>query len=74
MFRNFILSAFRNLVRNKFQSIIQILSLAIGVTVFIMIGLYLYDILTLDSLNMNKDQIYRVEDHNKRFSSYDYRT
>ena len=62
MFQNFLLSAIRNLNRNKVQSIIQILSLALGLMVFILISLYTYDELTIDRSNENLDRVYRIED------------
>ncbi|MCP4313807.1 MAG: FtsX-like permease family protein [Bacteroidetes bacterium] len=61
MFLIFLKSAYRNMVRNWVQSLIQILSLAIGLTVFSMIALFLYDELTVDRSNENLDQIYRIE-------------
>ena len=61
MLLNFLKSAYRNLVRNKVQSLIQVLSLAIGLTVFTMIVLYLYDELTVDRSNENLKQVYRIE-------------
>lgn len=40
MFKNFFLTAPRNIVRNKIQSAIQVTSLTIGITAAILIGLY----------------------------------
>jgi putative ABC transport system permease protein len=40
MFKNFFLTAHRNIVRNKIQSAIQVTSLTIGITAAILIGLY----------------------------------
>lgn len=64
MFRNFLISALRNLQNNKFQSLIQILSLAVGLTVFSMIALYLYDELTVDAANKDSERIFRIENLN----------
>jgi len=63
MFRNFIFSAHRNVIRNKVQSIIQVLSLAIGITIFSLITLYLYDEYSVERNNRYFKDIYRVEDH-----------
>ncbi len=71
MFRNFIISAFRNLVQNKVQSIIQIFSLTIGLTIFAMITLYLYDELTVDRSNEHFEQIYRLENRERTSGSRD---
>ncbi len=59
--RNYIKSAHRNVLRNKVQSVIQILSLAIGLTVFTLVALYLYDELTVDRNIPHFRQVYRVE-------------
>ena len=63
MFLNFIFSAHRNVIRNKVQSIIQVLSLAIGITIFSLITLYLYDEYSVERNNKYFKDIYRVEDH-----------
>jgi len=61
MIRNYIRAAHRNVVRNKLQSFIQILSLAIGLAVFTMVTFYIYDKLTVDRSNPFFEQVYRVE-------------
>ena len=71
MFRNFILSAHRNVMRNKLQSVIQIASLAIGITIFTMIAFYLYDEFTVDNDNEFRDNIYRVENREGPFATQD---
>jgi putative ABC transport system permease protein len=61
MFRNYILIAFRNLVRQKLYSIINILGLAVGISLFCLIMLYVADQYSYDRFNVNYDEIYRLE-------------
>lgn len=61
MFNNFLLSAWRNLVKNKAFSLINIAGLAIGIACFILIGNYVLDELSYDRWNKNAGQIYRVD-------------
>ncbi len=61
MFRNYLKLALRNLIRNRVQSIIQILSLTIGLTVFSLISLYVYDEITIDRNNPGFETVYRIE-------------
>jgi len=60
MFRNFLIIAFRILVRHKVFSLINIAGLAIGIMSAILILLYVQDELTYDKFHKNADQIYRV--------------
>lgn len=53
--------AFRNLAKNKVHSLINIIALAIGFTVFILIGLYLRYEYSWDKKNIHYDRIYRVQ-------------
>ena len=61
MIRNYFITALRNISRNRIQSFIQIISLTIGLTIFSMVTLYLYDELTVDRLNEKHEQVYRIE-------------
>src|ERR1700743_237086 len=60
MFSNYFKIAFRNLLRNKTFSAINILGLAIGLAVCMLITLFVYDELSYDTFNTNADRIYRV--------------
>ncbi len=60
MIRNYIKTAFRNLIKNKTYAFINILGLAIGLASSIMILLYLKNELTFDRMHVNKKSIYRV--------------
>lgn len=53
-------SALRNLMRNKFYSIINIVGLAIGITACILIMLYVQSELSYDTFHEKADRIYRV--------------
>ncbi len=61
MFKNFLLSAFRNLLRNKFYTFLNILGLSIGLAAFIFILLYVRDEITYDRHNEKHERIYRIE-------------
>lgn len=65
MFRNYVITALRNVIRNRIQSLIQVISLVIGITAFILIGLYARNELRYDRFNENYDRIYRLEFGNR---------
>ena len=60
MIKNFLKIAWRNLVKNKSYSIINITGLAIGLACFLLIALYVMDELSYDRFYPNADRIYRV--------------
>ncbi len=60
MFRNYVKIAWRNLMKNKVFSFINILGLTIGVTVCMMIFLFITDQSSFDKFHTKKDTIYRV--------------
>lgn len=61
MIRNYIKTAWRNLVKNKFYSIINIAGLTLGLAVGILILLWVQDELSFDSFHKNAANIYRLE-------------
>lgn len=61
MLRNYFNVAFRNLLKHKFYSLINILGLSIGLTCFLMISLYVVDELSYDHFHSDKDRIYRMD-------------
>lgn len=69
MFRNYIKIAWRNILKNKLFSAINIISLAIGLSASFVIGLMIYHEFSFDNFHPNQDRIYRVstrffgEDH-----------
>lgn len=60
MFKNYLKIAWRNLVKNKAYSIINIIGLAIGLSCFLLIALYVMDELSYDRFYPNADRIYRI--------------
>ncbi|MBC7948087.1 MAG: ABC transporter permease, partial [Chitinophagaceae bacterium] len=60
MIRNFFLTAYRNLVRNKVYTILNILGLTIGVVVCLLIGVWLQRELSFDSFHPDRNSIYRL--------------
>ncbi len=60
MIKNYIKIAWRNLLKNKGYSSINILGLAIGLACCLLVVLYVQDELSFDHYHANKDRIYRV--------------
>ncbi len=61
MIKNYFKIAFRNLWKNKGFTAINITGLAIGLSCFILIALYVVDELSYDKYNKDADRIYRVD-------------
>jgi putative ABC transport system permease protein len=61
MFRHYLVTALRNIVRHKLYSFINIAGLAVGFTCAIFITLYLRDELSYDAWIPDSQDIYRVE-------------
>jgi putative ABC transport system permease protein len=60
MFKNYLMIAVRNLLRFKTYSFINIFGLAVGITCFLILTLFILDELSYDKFNKNADQTYRV--------------
>jgi putative ABC transport system permease protein len=60
MLRNFIKTAWRNLIKNRTFSIINIAGLAIGLSCFLLISMYVVDEFSYDRYNEKADRIYRI--------------
>ena len=60
MFKNYLKISFRNLIRQKSFSFINLFGLTIGLTCFLLIALYLFDEFTYDRFHKKADSIYRV--------------
>lgn len=60
MVRNYIKTAWRNLLRGKAFSVINITGLAIGLSAFLLLALYIKDELSYDRFHEKADRIYRV--------------
>lgn len=60
MLTNYLKIAWRNLQKNRAFSAINIFGLAIGITVSLLIGLWIYNEMSYDAFHKNKKQVYRV--------------
>lgn len=65
MLKNYFKIAVRNLFRNKTYSAINVGGIAIGLTAFWLIALYIADELSYDRYHKNADRIVRVAQHTK---------
>jgi putative ABC transport system permease protein len=65
MLKNYIKIAFRNLLRQKLYSLINITGLSIGIACFLLISLWVFDELSYDRFHENKDRIYRINTMSK---------
>ena len=60
MLKNIVLTALRNLARNKLYTLINLLGLATGIACFVLIGLYVQYQRSFDRSVPNADRVYRV--------------
>src|SRR5882724_8134553 len=60
MLKNYFKTAWRNLLKSKTFSAINIFGLSLGITTFLLIINYLRFEYSFDDFNVNKDRIYRV--------------
>ncbi|WP_339878304.1 ABC transporter permease [uncultured Algoriphagus sp.] len=65
MLKNYLIIAWRNLIRNKSFSLINILGLAVSMSVCLLIIMVILDQYSYDTYHNNKDRIYRV--HTTRY-------
>ena len=63
MIKSYFKIAWRNLLRNKGYSFINISGLAMGMAVAILIGLWMYDEVSFDTYHLNYDRIAQVMQH-----------
>src|ERR1700739_193346 len=61
MFRNYLKTAWRNLIKNKFYSVINIAGLTLGLAIGILILLWVQDELSFDTFHKNAKNIYRLD-------------
>jgi putative ABC transport system permease protein len=64
MLKNYFKTAWRNLVKNKAHSLINILGLSVGMAVAMIIGLWIWDELSFDKDNPNYEKIAQVCQNN----------
>ena len=60
MLQNYLKIAFRNLVKNKVYSFINVGGLAVGMAVAMLIGLWIYDEVSFDKYHKNYDSIAQI--------------
>lgn len=61
MIKNYLISLYRNITRNRFYSILNVTGLSIGIASAIFILMYVEDERSYDQHNMKRDRIYRIE-------------
>ena len=73
MLKSYIITAIRNIKRQKLSSIINIFGLALGIASFLLIFLYIKSELQYDKHWKDSDKIYRISesvDYGKRAADY----
>ncbi len=60
MFKNYFTIAFRNIIKHKIFSIINIIGFAIGLASCLLISLYVFNEISYEKFHNNRDHIYRV--------------
>jgi putative ABC transport system permease protein len=70
MFKNYIKTAYRSLIKNKGFTLINILGLALGLTICLLIVFYVVDELSYDRYNTKANRIYRVDEDLKLGNNY----
>jgi putative ABC transport system permease protein len=71
MIKNYFKIAWRNLVKNKAHSFINIIGLSVGMAVAMIIGLWIFDELTFNKDNPNYDRIAQLYQNNTMNTSVD---
>jgi putative ABC transport system permease protein len=64
MIKNYLLTAWRNMIRNKTFSLINIMGLALGLTCSLLIILWVQDEKSIDSFHKNGKDLYQVYERN----------
>jgi len=74
MFRNYVKTAFRSLIRNRNYTVINIAGLAVGIAVCMMIFMIIQFQTSFDTFHSKKDRIYRVltESHHANAATISY--
>ena len=60
MFKNYVKTAYRNLVRNRLYSAISVIGLSIGIACCLLVLLYVQHEMSFDRFHTNRDDIYRL--------------
>lgn len=70
MLYNYLVSAVRNITRNKFHSFVNIFGLAIGLAFSTLIALYIRDENSFDRFHSNRGNIFRIEAKDFSYGSF----
>jgi putative ABC transport system permease protein len=71
MIKNYLKTAWRNLIKNKVNSFINIAGLSVGMAVAILIGLWIWDELSFNQYHQNYNRIAQVEQNLKNNGNID---
>ncbi len=63
MIKNYLTVAIRNFLKGRLYSIINVVGLAVGLTVFLFITVFVHHQLSYDAFNIKADRIFRVASH-----------
>ena len=63
MFKNYFKTAWRSLLKNKFNSAVNILGLSIGLTTAVLLLLWIQDEKSFDKFNADYNRIYNLSAH-----------
>src|SRR5687767_3785804 len=63
MIRTYVKIAFRNFVKDKFFSAINVAGLSVGIAVVLLIALYIHHEISYDRFHSQADRIYRIGSH-----------
>lgn len=74
MFRNYLKTAWRNIVRQKASTIINISGLTLGITCSIILFLLVAHISSYDNFQTKRDRIYRVVNHSEGKNGTNHQT
>jgi putative ABC transport system permease protein len=72
MIKNYFKIAWRNLIRNKAFSLINIMGLALGLTCSLVIMLWVWDERSVDGFHANGKLLYQVYESHSRDSIFDW--
>ncbi|RAW00452.1 ABC transporter permease [Pseudochryseolinea flava] len=63
MIKSYFVMGWRNILKSKLYSSLNVIGLTFGIVCFLLIGLYVYDELTFDNQHQQRDRIFRVITH-----------
>jgi len=63
MFKNYLKVAYRNIIKQKAYSVINIFGLALGLVSCLLVGLFIYQDFSYDNYHEHRDHLYRLTTH-----------